>query len=40
VLRNEQEWNNRLNELKKSIDYWSINKPDKELTIKYLFYSN
>jgi hypothetical protein len=40
VIRNEQEWNNRLNELKKSIDYWSINKPNKELTIKYLFYSN
>jgi hypothetical protein len=39
-VRNEKEWNNRLTELKKSIDYWLVNKPDTDLTVKYLFYNN
>lgn len=38
IIRNEKEWNNRLNELKKHIDYWLVNNPTNTITNKYLFY--
>ena len=38
-IRNYKEWSKRLNELKKTIDYWLINNVDKELTVIYLFYN-
>ena len=32
------EWNDRLNELKNQIEYWSVNKTDKVIEVVHLFY--
>jgi hypothetical protein len=34
-----KEWDNRLNELKKQIEYWIVNTPDKEVEVIQLFYN-
>lgn len=38
IIRNNQEWNNRLELLKASINKWLSIIPDKEVTNEYLFY--
>ena len=39
VIRNEKEWNTRLNILKQCMNKWLITIPDKEVTTEYLFYN-
>lgn len=38
MIRDSNEWSNRLNVLKDTINKWVINVPEKELTCEYLFY--